>query len=234
MPIPGFNPGLQFYVDKLNEGEPFAFVRYGNGEWDCVFASKKVTGSGSQRLDIPALQQAMVDSLLDKMGPDYFMALQSRGYLERVRLLGKIEDWFHRRRLPIVWHNGEVFAKASFRGQFHPMVKVLKKRPVVVVGPAWLQGLPFTISKHVVTENNCWAKVDTLFAQLRATPPGTVVSFSAGPTTKVLIHRLFPLIGDTCWLIDFGSLWDIYVGRITRTYHRRLTDEIIRHNLTGR
>ena len=26
-----FNPGLQFYVDKMNAGEPFTFVRLGDG-----------------------------------------------------------------------------------------------------------------------------------------------------------------------------------------------------------
>jgi len=57
-----------------------------------------------------------------------------------------------------------------------------------------------------------------------------VVSFSAGPTTKVLIHNLH---GRGHFLIDFGSLWDIYVGKRTRRYHKRITPKVIRRNLTG-
>jgi hypothetical protein len=59
-----------------------------------------------------------------------------------------------------------------------------------------------------------------------------VYCFSASMTTNVLIHRLYPLMGETSWLIDFGSLWDVYVGVKSRSgYGKEDWTERIRKNL---
>jgi hypothetical protein len=43
-----------------------------------------------------------------------------------------------------------------------------------------------------------------------------VVAFSAGMVSNLLIHELS---GREATLIDFGSVWDPYVGLATRNYH---------------
>jgi hypothetical protein len=40
--------------------------------------------------------------------------------------------------------------------------------------------------------------------------------FSAGYTTKVIIDTLFPYVGEDVFMIDMGSLFDPYLGILSR------------------
>jgi len=225
-----YAPGLQWYVDKLRNGERFAFARYGNGEWDCILKLYHQTRSGSQRFT-PDLRQALAASLKQPRG--VFTAMQSVSFLTRVGILPKAEAWLADRAPDLQWHDGEVFTKASLQGQLYPLVEALRGQRVVVVGPPWLMKLPFASVFVAVKTHDCWADADAIEAQLRGLQ-NVVISFSAGPAAKVLIHRLQPVIGKHSWLIDFGSLWDPYCGKHSRTYHKRMTPDIIRRNLRGK
>lgn len=227
-----YAPGLQWYVDKLRHDERFSFVRYGNGEWDCILDLFYRTRSGSQRFT-PDLRAALIRSLIADRGESYYLALQSTSYLARLGILPKAETWLSQNGITREWHDGEVFTRASRIGKLYPLIEALKMQRVVVVGPPWLMKLPFASVFIPVKSRDCWAQVDALEEQLRALQ-NVVVAFSAGPAAKVLIHRLTPVIGKHSWLIDFGSLWDPYCGVRSRTYHRRLTPELLRRNLEGR
>ena len=219
-----FAPGLVWYANKISKGEQFAFIRYGNGEWDCILGTKDRTGSGSQRLDIPTLKNGLEESILKPHGDGYY-AMQSLSYLSREKLLPQIETWLKQHNVQsIKWHSGEVFHRSNRARQLMPLIEQLWQRPVTVVGPKWLSKLPFAKAFVEVIPKDCWKDVDAIEKQLRTTPAGTIISFSAGPTAKVLIHRLLPILGDTCWLLDFGSVWDPYCGVFSRSYHRYLRD----------
>ena len=226
------SPGLKFYVDKINAGERFSFVRYGNGEWDCILGLYHKTRSGSQKFT-PDLRKALAASLTQHRTGEYYRALQSASFLKRIGILPKAEAWLAENKLRIPWHDGEVFTKASMKGQFHPLITALKKQRVVVVGPKWLSSLPFASVFVPVASHNCWSQIEGIKAQLRNVQ-NAVVSFSAGPATKVLIHYLQPIIGNSCWLIDFGSIWDPYCGVKSRRYHQRMTADVIRKNMAGK
>jgi hypothetical protein len=225
-------PGLQFYVDKLRNGERFSFTRYGNGEWDCILGLYYRTRSGSQRFS-PDLQAALAKTLLEHRGGSSYPAIQSTGYLERLGLMPKAERWLAENRLDFDWHGGEVFHYASRKGQFYPFVEALRMHRVVVVGPAHLMSLPFATVFVPVRKNDCWQDVKTIEREVRRYN-NAVVLFSAGPTAKVLIHRLYPEIGGSCWLLDMGSLWDPYCGVNSRKYHSSMTRDVIRRNLEGK
>jgi len=226
------SPGLGFYVDKLRNNERFSFVRYGNGEWDCILDLFYRTRSGSQRFT-PNLRAALIDSLKTPHAGAYFTALQSTSFLQRGGILPQAETWLANNAPDLKWHDGEVFTKASMKGRLHPLVAALEGKRVVVVGPKWTLKLPFASVFVPVRSHDCWVQVDAIAAQLRDLHD-VVISFSAGPATKVLIHRLQPLIGAHSWLIDFGSLWDPYCGVKSRRYHQRITKDVIRRNLEGK
>ena len=220
-----FTPGLAWYANKISKGEHFSLVRYGNGEWDCILGTKDRTGSGSQRLDIPTLKRGLENSILKPHSDGYYYAMQSLSYLSHEKLLPQIETWLRQHNVHnIKWHSGEVFHRASGARLLAPLVKQLWKRPVIIVGPKWLSKLPFAKTFIEVIPKDCWKDLDATEKRLQTISAGTVVSFSAGPTAKVLIHRLFPILGKTCWLLDFGSLWDPYCGVFSRSYHRRMRD----------
>ena len=41
----------------------------------------------------------------------------------------------------------------------------------------------------------------------------------------VMIHKLWPELGQKCFLLDWGSVWDPYVGEWSRGVWRRLVRE---------
>lgn len=219
-------PGLDWYVDKLNDGEPFAFSRYGNGEWDLVLGRGSITGSGSQRFN-DDLREAMRRTLTDMQGYQY--AIQSTSYLERLGLLSEAEEWLAEQDVDIEWHDGEVFHKASRHGRLHPLIEAMQQYNVVVVGPPWLHSLPFADIFIEIPAHDCWKQRFVIEAQVRMYHD-SVISFSAGPATKVMIHNLYP---HNSWLIDFGSLWDVYGGKESRRYHRHMSADVIERNLRG-
>lgn len=237
---------LDFYVQRLIEEEPFSLARYGNGEWDCIFKTRPRTGTGSQALNITSLRKGMKKSIIThQKDPNYFLAIQSRGYLERCKLLPSIKPWLRNKAPHAKWHCGETFTHASRDGTLHPLIAQLRKMNLIIVGPPWLKGLKKQVFPSMqfvyVRPKDCFVTYKDLFSGIARAirtalqqPGPVVVSFSAGPTTKVLIHELHGKVRDRCFLIDFGSLWDPYTGRRTRRYHKRLTAAIMGRNLTGR
>ena len=223
-------PGLQFYVDKFVNGERFAFTRYGNGEWDLILGRGTRTGSGSQRFS-DDLRVAMRQTLTNARDERFITAMQSRSYLQRQRLWEPLNAWLTENEVAREWHCGEVFHRASRHGQLFPLLDAMRKHNIVVVGPPHLLGLRFTSMFVPVRARDCWQDFEAIEAQLRGFS-NCIISFSAGPTAKVLIHRLYPVL-KSCWLIDFGSLWDVYGGKPSRRYHHDMTPQIMKRNLGG-
>lgn len=234
---------LDLYVRWLKEGRVFSFVRYGNGEWGCILGTISRTPSDSQRLDIFGLRRGLVRGITThQQDSSYLLAMQSRTYLERVRLLKPVKQWLVNNAPEAQWVCGEVFHKASLKGRFYPLIAQLRRMCVVVVGPVRLRGLNQKVFRGArfvsIRSRNCYENYKNILASIlkvRQEFRGPVViSFSAGPAAKVLIHDLHDQIGENTFLIDFGSLWDPYVGRNTRSYHSRVKGAILERNLTGK
>ena len=47
-----------------------------------------------------------------------------------------------------------------------------------------------------------------------------VFGLSSSMATNVIVDELYDIIGDKCTMIDFGSIWDPFVGVIARSYHK--------------
>ena len=206
---------LSYYVSRLKKNQPFSFVRYGNGEWDGILGTRNRTGSGSQRLNIPGLRQGLQRSL--KCGHDparYLVGMQ--GYAQRIPYMRRgMSKWLQINAPNLVWHDADVFHHTSARALLLPLIQELREKPLVFVGPAHIK----PISKHLpyvgfveVRKRNCYQDVAKIQKAILALPHPAVFCFSAGPTTKILIAKLFPVLGEESFLIDFGSLWDVYCG----------------------
>ena len=55
-----YDPGLQYYVDMLNGGQPYTFIRMGDGEWSAIMGDRGRTSSGSQTLHHESLRNGMI------------------------------------------------------------------------------------------------------------------------------------------------------------------------------
>jgi hypothetical protein len=224
---------LAFYVDKLKAGQKFAFVRYGNGEWDCTLSLRKHTGSGSQWFT-SELRTAMAETLTSAPSDEYYIASQSAPYLTRKHIMPKADVWLRENAPGIAWVDGEVLHKASLRGRLYPFVEAIQRERIVVVGPQWLLKLPFTRTFINVKAKDCWDDYENILGRIRGHNfSNAIILFSAGPTAKVLIRQLWREKPGANWLIDCGSLWDPYCGVKSRNYHKRIKPGVLRRNLRG-
>lgn len=212
---------LDLFVRKLESGAPFAFSRWGDGEW------RAMLGESGANCDGHAYTGALRNDLSSvlKSRPAYLLGLQPFA----VRMLGKrIEEWLKRRHLELHWIDADVFHRASIDGALEPLLESLPS--VVMIGPAHLKGLSIVpVRKHIVVpDRNCYDSYTDIFIQARsvlAKAPRSVVAMSAGMMSNVLIHHLHATFPDAT-LIDFGSLWDPYVGKVTRAYHRQIVESL--------
>ncbi len=213
---------LADFTTRLQEHRPFAFSRWGDGEWSCVLRKSGETCDGQKYTT--SLRRDLHDVL--KSRPKYDLGMQD---LALRQMRGEIMQWLKRYRLTYInWCGADVFAHASCDGSLGPLVAALLERDVVVVGPTYLEALPFPRMTHVpVDAHNCHADFHGVVASCRVAieqygpKHDVVVAVSAGPSAKVLVHRLHGEYPRAA-VVDFGSLWEPYVGHANRKYHRRL------------
>jgi hypothetical protein len=231
-----FSPGLQFYVDKIKSGQPFTFIRYGDGEWSAILNDgRQRTGTGSHALDIPQLQKALRRSLKEKPDADnYFAALRTSS------VKPVVAAWLATHVPGIAWHDCTVFYKASKKGRLHPLLKAIREQdwPVVLVGPPWLRRINhkvFKVSSFVeIPARDCWHRRKSIGRRIMAAASEpSIISLSMGPAAKVMAWWLYREIGQQSTILDLGSLWDVYAGRRTRQYHKGMKAETIKRNLEG-
>lgn len=223
------------YASRLRENKPFSFVRYGNGEWDGVLGTRNRTGSGSQMLNVPGLRQDLQESLISApRSESYLLGMQN--YMRKRPEWSMVMRWLSVHAPHLVWHNADVFHWASSRVELWPLIEELRKKPLVFIGPPFLRKiacrLPY-VGFVEVRSRNCYQDKVGLRRAILEQPEPAVFCFSAGPTTKPLIHELFPILGEKSFLIDFGSLWDVYCGVKSRSYHKRITPAKTRINFGG-
>lgn len=215
---------LAFLAEKLRAGEPFAFSRWGDGEWSAILGREGQNCDGQPYT--PELRTALSNVLRSR--PSYLLGMQG---LAVQRFGAEIETWLGLEALnDLEWADAGVFHKASMKGRFEPMIEALRERGVALVGPARLSRLDglFPIVRHaVVPERDAYSTIDawSVAAALAAatTRESVVIAVSSGMGAKVLVHDLYGAFpGRT--VIDFGSVWEPYVGHKNRNYH----EEIIR------
>jgi hypothetical protein len=214
--------GLDVYVQRLESGTPFALSRWGDGEWRALLAYAGENCDGHQYSG--ALRDALTRVLESR--PTYELGLQPFA----VRTLGTdIAAWLMRRGLHPQWVNADVFHVASIEGRLAPLLTALRERPTLLIGPGYLELRDlFPPAGHVVIpERNCFATYANTLLETRLMMDqwggDLVVSVSAGMMANVLIDDLKKAY-PTHTLIDMGSLWDPYVGIVTRKYHRAIVD----------
>jgi hypothetical protein len=224
--------GLTWYVDRMKTGRPFSFSRYGDGEWNAMIGTEGENCDGHRFF--PELGGELRSSVVRRR--DYIYALQPRA----IRCMrSDIQGFLASNHIAFAWHNADVFHDANKRGKLYPLVSALRSTDVVMIGPAPLRAIKDNVfpSKDFIEipSKDCYLAKDDIIKRVLASAGihnHAVFAFSASMTAKVLIYELFPLIGKTNWLIDFGSLWDIYVGIKSRNvYHKLNWDRIIKRNL---
>jgi len=232
-----------WFVSQLQQGNPFSLARLGDGEWRGIFLHVQLLPRKSQAAELPR-QSLTGDCNGYRFRPESNRRLHEILQAEKVGyLLGWAEHmtrwypdlfpqyWEQYQLDRHHWFDLDVFVKENRRGGLSPLLDALRARPLLLVGPRHLQQLvpfPFPKTAHFVEVplRDCFPELERIEAETRSilsvAKQPTVVSFSAGAGSNLLIDRLYPEFGDRHWLLDLGSLWDPFCGVLSRKYMKSL------------
>jgi len=203
--------------DIANE-EPFAFVRFGDGELSAMFSPEKKRNCDGHPYH-PTLRTELMKAFRElQYRPKVRFGIQRLGwemYREQINS-HSIEDDFC---------NADLIHHASIKGRIKPMFDAIDDfgGDVVLVGPKYLDSpsLPFNVNHFIeIPEKNCWSKRKEITGKMiNIASHGALFVLCASMMSNVLISDFFT---GHFSMIDMGSVLDPYVGKHTRSYHKKL------------
>lgn len=214
---------LSFYVDKINRGEPFSSLLFGDGEFS-VAAGLRTGQRYTQYREMvtPGLVAEMRDALfcgeadvVKGTDPNLinwrdYGGQDAGSFKEACR---KFEPLFEGRDLTFT--DGVIWDTAVKTGRLAPLLKALQRREVAVIANPRVAGLPFlkAACRVHVPDQDASGHLDVLqsVAGLADGLEQAVFVVCAGLASVPLIMRLRrqrPL----ATFLDLGSVLDLFVG----------------------
>lgn len=201
-------------LHNLKNNVNFSYARYGDGEWNCIL-QKKPGGQncdGHQYFDDLGLS---LRRILESR-PNYYLGLQR---LATEQNEGNKEfDWLVALNK---WTDNEIMHRASIKGKMRDFFDAILKRRVILVGNESLKNVPFKFDVFIeIPGKNCWEVYDNVRQAIAGEIEcSDVILYCASMMSEVLIDAF-----SKCDVtqIDCGSVFDPYVGKQTRSYHKNL------------
>jgi hypothetical protein len=221
---------LQFYVDKIKNGEKFSMARYGDGELYCMWGKQGQNSNGCKYY--PELRADLLKGLTTlQMKPNFIYGLQ--------RVLPRDEERVMREYGGIDWYDTEIFSEAVAKGELYPLVEQLRKMKVVVIGnnsiTDFCRGELGVTGFIYVEPSNAYDQKEHVLdhvKKLAKLSGADVFLFSCGMAANVFIHELHGKVDG--WLLDMGHIWDPFTGNMSRCDLEGKTLEDINKNLYDR
>ena len=195
--------------DKLQGDVPFAFSRWGDGEWIAIRGAPRAQTNADGNHYFPALGKRLKKIAQHKQS--YYMGCQW-GRLFSLR--GKYnQDWVQ----------GDIFHTDSKRSNLKWFLDLLNSKHVLYAANPSLKELPFIDEFVNMGYKDIWPlytkKLSQLKEALKAVKSPSVCLISAGMAAGVFIDDLWRWNKNITY-IDVGSVFEPYAGRLTRGYHK--------------
>jgi len=216
--------GIHHFVDKLQNGEPFSFARYGDGEWFTIFGGRYIGMHNSNGCTFTTHLSDCLRQVLDDQNPYMHATLR----IAHRKLGDRIGGFLEHRGVALRWYRGDVLLDQSLKGNLWPLVRELQKKRILFVGPNHLRGIDEMFFQYVdfinpPKRNAIMSRHILVPAILRSIKDKKidVVAWCCGLHTKVFINDIWKEYGDRITQIDFGSMFDGYFAVGSRSYVRR-------------
>src|SRR5215203_1188243 len=127
----------QYILKRLRDDQPFTFSRWGDGEWEAVLDLKdqnEANCDGHQYFDSMRIE---LQNIIKKK-PPYMLGMQRLAYY---KMMGRKIDVFLKSNNikpgDLWWVDADVFHDASVGGRIGLLFDELKKKNIILVGPAY-------------------------------------------------------------------------------------------------
>lgn len=198
----------------LRDGENFKFARFGDGEAACMLGKIGKNCDGHEYF--PDLGMALNDAFYSN--PKYMVGIQPLMVQQGTwdKLISQREGY------PKNIYDADVLHSASIDGRLGEFINACNTRNVILVGPSHLSELAMRNEWDFVQipNKNCWLSVkETIREILEYTIEWSVILICASMASEYIIHWFRDYYNA---LIDCGSVFDPYVGKLSRSYHHKL------------
>lgn len=195
----------------------FSFARISDGGFFCILGRKGVNCDGAAYS--PEQAQALISMMKDET--------ITHGITSIAFTATKAAQWLIEKNLQVDWYDADVLNKASDLGRLLPFIEFLRERKSLVVGASHLGNLRgFPIVSFVECHpTKAFEEIDILQDEIcyrieKENPDCILLSAGQGASPSLVsrLHALYPELN----VLDIGSLWDGYVGVLSRSGHKRL------------
>ena len=224
---------LDDFLERLDDGEPFAISRWGDGEYHLLkmiplertqgqIESTNVWNFDPTNENERIAAKRITDSLsFEAKGLYWGITCPSCSVCN---IKGETHYEIYQDKTHLTYAN--LFVNANHEEVQMTLPLILKKRNVVLVGNenGNVEQLPFPVSKHFKVGNNAWLHdysiIDNLKEYIRNYEGSPiVVLFACGPLSNYLITEIWKETQEH-FLLDIGSAFDVDIyNRPTRGFH---------------
>lgn len=214
------NLPVNHYLDLIHSNKPFSFSRFGDGEVLCMhnttWLEKNCDGSYFVNDLIEPMKQ-----IFRNQYPYYHCLLDCSFDIE-----GAWFKEFIAKTCPnMQFYNGEIWQGLSFNGEIQKIINAFNTQKTCIIGPSHIKnlvhinGLSTQLAFVKTPSVNSFNEYQRIYEDIMHMHSDgyRFFSFSTGYTSKILIDNLFPYIGHNSFLIDFGSVFDPYCGKLSRS-----------------
>jgi hypothetical protein len=220
------------WVDDIKSGNPISFSRWADGELCSVLGSRVNQKNCDGHTFFPEMGRQLEHIITSR--PSYRLGFID---LDRLMYAGKTGPKPARQVLaPFLtkhnlynypWYSAEVFHRAVIADNLSLLIPAVNQRNVIIVGPDHLKLLEVVNYNHYVAVPNkdCFLAVDSIYKNVvkildAYKTHNFLVSISASMPSCILVDRLYKSHGKFHSFIDFGAVWDPFVGVLSRAYMR--------------
>ena len=209
----------EHYLDLIIHNKPFSLCRFGDGETLCMALAPhplKQNCDGSRF--IPELINPMRQIFLNNY--DYYHCALDCTFNENGKELVEFID----KTCPTMqMYDGEWLQHLSFDGRIRELIDAIAPYNPCFIGGSHIGKVKYMIGMKdmrfiEVPSRDSFYHFEQIFAQcMNMHLAGCrMFLFSCGFTAKPLIDTLFPYIGNDSTLLDCGSVFDPFVGKLSR------------------
>lgn len=203
----------ELFLRELNDGilnkVPFAFSRWGDGEWACASQERTWDANCDGNKYYKELGERLVE--IASTPQSYYMGHQHGT---------NNTDW------PQKWVNSDIWHDLSIERGMKEIFDILDTVHVVFIGNESLSALPFINEFIEIPFNDVWLKYDQIIEKIKSKiklNEHKLFLFASGMTSNIFIHDLWEYNKENSFM-DASSAFDPYVGRKTRGYHHGLNN----------
>jgi len=207
---------LRTLTEHLKQNKPFSLSRWGDGELAAMFSNNIINADGV-KLDRGLGKQ--LKAVLRQNNPYYhgLLRIGIKAYSKQLELTYK----------DFQWHNGDKLLHEFLKGKGKPFIEQLRTKRILYVGPNHCRQIPFfdyVDYIEVGSQAHKDSKVDSILRSVRKHNI-ELIGYSAGPASNIWINTIYNELKETATQVDFGSLFDGFLGIRSRSYMHNINFE---------